>query len=491
MKKLPENVEYRGGGWYRLPDGSTAKGRSEVLAALNGNAKNNEADTLTIERLDFARRGGLQYGGDRDVYKVAGYKKEPRYEDYWSYYDRHPIAGRIVDMPAQTTWRHSPEIVEPDVEDGTEFTKGFVEMSERLGLWSRMERVDRLSRIGQYAVLLIGATDVATVEDLVLPLERVNGPEDIAYLAHYSQRSATIESWDTDPRSERFGLPEFYRIDLSRNNTNFRAGTVLVHASRVIHVAEDVLEDDTYGRPVLRRVLNTIFNDEKVDAASAEAFWQLADKILQLNIDPEAALSTNALSEIDTKMQALYHDLRKHFYLQGGELSWLGGDSPDPSAISEVLATKMAAGSNIPKRILFGSERGELASNQDERNYFGSISERQEHHAEPHMLRVLIDRLMDINALPRPGAQGYEVQWPDLYVPTEKEVAERNKLNAETASALTPIGGDPRELVEVDDERNVWLRPSEEWEMRPEVGEIEETGVPDPDAPEGDQEGEE
>jgi hypothetical protein len=455
-----------GKGWYDV-GGRKVRGRDNALRAARNGASNSEADTFTLDRLDFSRRAGFQFGGDRDIYEVAGYKKEPKYEDYWSYYDRHPIASRIVDLPAKTTWRRPPEIVEPDKEDGTEFTEAFDELAKRLGLWGRLERVDRLSRIGQYAVLLIGTRDGLNFDR---PLTRLFGAEDVVYLSGYSQRHARIDTWVTDRGDERHGSPEFYQIDTSRGNSSFRSGaqtsgTERVHWSRVIHIAEDVLDDEVHGRPVLRRVLNTVFNDEKVDAASSEAFWQLADRILQLKADPEA--TGVDFAAVDQQLQLLYHDLRRSFMMQGGELSWLGGDSPDPTGISEVLATKLAAGAGIPKRILYGSERGELASSQDERQWLGTVRERQETHAEPNILRALIDRLIMLQALPRPGEAGYDALWPNLYEPTEQEISERNKSTADTAKALSPIGGDPYELVEVDEEGNVRLRPSEEvWAER-------------------------
>jgi len=457
MAKTPE---YRGGGWYQLPDGSKVKGRQAALRATN-----TEADTHTLQRLDFASRAGLQYGEDRDIYKVAGYKKTPTFKDYWAYYDRHPIAGRIVDLAAKTTWREPPDIVEPEKEDGTEFTKAVTEMADRLKLWSRFESADRLSRIGQYSVLFIGVK--GGTDDMSIPLERLSDPDDVAYLMQYSEQYAKIVEWVTDPTDERFGLPKLYEIDFSRRNSKFRVRRSKVHWSRVLHIAEDPLEDDVYGRPILKRVLNTIFNDDKVDAASAEAFWQLADKILQLKIDPEAQLSEDDKDDVDEKLQLLYHDLRKYFTLQGGELSWLGGETADPTAISEILAMKMAAGSGYPRRILFGAEQGELASSQDERNYRGTISERQEQHAEPNMVRAFIDRLIELGALPTPGPEGYDVLWPELYEATDEEKATTAKARADTAKILTPIGGDPYELVTVDDEGMVRLRTSEEvWAER-------------------------
>jgi len=485
MSKMPE---YRGGGWYELPNGNKVQGKNAAFLALAAETMglNTEADAFTLERLDFARQAGLQYGGDRDVYKVAWYKKTPTFRDYWAYYDRHPIAGRIVDLAAKTTWRDPPVVVEPEQEDGTEFTAAFAELAGRLDLWSRFERADRLARIGCFGVILLGVRDDGKLDE---PLHGLSGPEAVVYLSQYSERYVAIDSWVKDPSDERFGMPEFYEIDLSRKNARFKANRERIHWSRVLHIAEDPLEDDVYGRPILKRVLNTIFNDEKVEAASAEAFWQLADKILQLNIDKDAQIGEDALDDIDEKLQLLYHDLRKHFYLQGGELSWLGGETSDPSAISDILATKLATGSGYPRRILFGSEQGELASSQDERNYLGTISERQEQHAEPNFVRAFIDRLISIGALPPPGKDGYTVIWPELYKASDQEKAETNKARADTAKALTPIGGDPYELVTVDDEGVVSLRNSEEvWDERAAMPEPD-TGTEEGDEPpeEGDE----
>lgn len=422
---------------------------------------NVDADSLSVDRLDFARRVGIQYAGQRDIYKVAGYKRNPAFEDFWSYYDRHPIAARIVDMPPKATWRKDPEIVDdPDSEDDTEFMAQVRELAKRVSLWRRMEKVDRLARIGQYAVLLIGVKGQPRLE---LPLGKLSGPDDVAYLAQYSERHAKIASYVEKNDDDRYGLPEFYNIDLSRGGQGMgAAGATKVHWTRVIHVAEDSLLDDIHGRPALLRVLNTIFDDMKVDAASAEAFWQLADKILQMKIEKDSNISDPQLAALDVQLREIDHDLRRRISIRGGELAWLGGDTPDPGPISEVIAGKLAAGSGIPMRILFGSERGELASSQDERNWLGSIGERQEQHAGPGLVREFIDRLLEFGGLVRPGVEDYEVQWPNLYELSDKEIQERNQATAETAKSLTAVGGDPYDLVEIDEDRNVWLRPKDD-----------------------------
>jgi hypothetical protein len=281
-------------------------------------------------------------------------------------------------------------------------------------------------------------------------------------------------------------LPETYRIDMSRKNKEFVSetgdqGTQIVHWSRTIHIAEDLLEDDVYGRPILLRVLNTVFNDTKVEAASAEAFWQLADKILVASIDAQAQLQQGDIDALSAQLAEIMHDLRRQISLKGGNLDWVGGDTPDPTGLAELIGTKLGAGAGIPKRILYGSERGELASSQDERNYLGTVQDRQTQHAGPNIVRALIDRLIEFGAVRPPGREGYEVQWANPHEPTEQEVAERNKAAADTAKALTPVGGDPLELVEIDDDRNVWLRPSAEiWEERQAMGAPARGEAPEP-----------
>ena len=157
-------------------------------------------------------------------------------------------------------------------------------------------------------------------------------------------------------------------------------------------------------------------------------------------------------------LEDMVHDLRRQFVGHGVELKQLAGDPPDASNVLEMYKALTAVGSGIPTRILYGSEQGQQASNQDERAYFGMVGERQEQHAEPNILRAFIDRMVLVGALPEPRG-GYTVVWPTLFEESDATKAESNKKRAETAKALTPMGGDPRELIEVDEEHNVWLIP--------------------------------
>jgi hypothetical protein len=441
----------------------------------NGNATNARLALLSdaLDRLAFAQLHGLQYEDARDLYKLGGYPRTLTFNHYASLYQRDPVAGAIVDMPAETTWRLPPEISEPDRPDGTSFTEAWTELAERLQVWRRFEAVDKLARIGRYAVLLIGTKGADNA--LASPLPRMRGPDAVLYLAPYAEAHAKPDTWVTDTGDPRYGQPESYAIDLAGSVEGFRrtgGGTQIVHASRVLHIAEGALTDPVYGRPALERIYNDLADYAKISTSTAEAFWQRVAGILVAQLKStvgatEVEWDDGDLASLDETLKELYHDLRRTAYIQDGELKRLAETEPDPGPASKLYERRISAGSGIPARMIFGSETGERSSTEDQKSWLGQIGERQTTHGEPVFVRAFIERLILAGALPRPSADGYDVVWPTLFKESELEVASANRARAETAKALTALGGDPLALVEVDEDRNVWLIPRDASEPSP------------------------
>jgi hypothetical protein len=67
----------------------------------------------------------------------------------------------------------------------------------------------------------------------------------------------------------------------------------------------------------------------------------------------------------------------------------------------------------IPKRIFVGSERGELASTQDDDSWNDTVKGRQNGHATCNIVVAFIDMLIDATVLPVPE-NGFYVSWPDI-----------------------------------------------------------------------------
>lgn len=454
-------VEYRDGGWYELPSGEKVRGASTALNRVNGDRQ--AVQSLKTDRLRAFRKAGFQYGGERDIWTVAGYPEEQNLDahHYYQRYDRQHIAGRLVDMAPQATWRHAPTIHE-DGDTDTEFAGAVQELMDRddLRFVHRLERLDRQSRIGRFGGMLIGQATL-TDRDLRTEMEPMQGPEDVIYLSTFDERHIEVEDWEDDPSEERFGLPTLYRVDLSSGVTGFPDADAVVHWSRIIHVAEDRLSDEIYGRPALKRVFNLLVDLEKITAATAEAYWQLADQILLASLDPDMEVGDNQMDEFGEAIEEMYHDLRRQISGQGIDLDWVGGDTPDPSDPVTLYMRLIASAAQpgIPTRMLFGSETGERASTQDKKTWHETISSRQEQHAEPVILRATLNRLQEYGALPE--SEDYGVKWPNLFELPESEEAEIDSQRADAAASLTPVGGDPMERVRITDEGRVELEPTE------------------------------
>ena len=382
-------------------------------------------------------RLGKGFNGERDYYQVLGYDLEPEVDDFLSRYTRDDIAGRIVDLPAQDTWKKRPILIDgdsrsDDEEPKSEFIKAWQALTdtdgdEAINAYHYFERIDRLSGVGRFGVLIIGVRDGKTLEEPFegFPSGGKAGPQDILYLRACSEASVMINPSDVDrdPQSRRFGKPLFYSINI--DNT-YGGVYSRVHWSRCIHVAEDLLEDEVFGRPRLERILNRLDDIMKIVGGSAEATWKLMRKGLAILAREGYKMpqDTDSKNEFNAQLEEYDHGLRRYLRLAGVDVEELGSQVVDPSGLFDIIISLIAAASDIPKRILIGSERGELASTQDERAWGRVIANRQTNFAEPVILRAFINWCIKAKVLPPPVSGKYKVEWPKLYELTEKEESE-------------------------------------------------------------------
>lgn len=421
-------------------------------------------------RSSLADRAAMQFGTDRDMWETLGYDSEIKLSDYYARFRRNALAGRIVDAPAQTTWREPPIVRGVDEGDGGAFEEAIRNLDDRLSLWHYMERADRLAGVGHYSVILLGSKRADSLEDPLLPSE-IGQPDDLAYLSVYREEHAPVESFVEDTTDPRFGRPEIYEIDIlgdlvttesnkKRGSLKARARTsdngIMVHWSRVIHVAEDLLEDEVYGRPRLERVWNLLDDMLKTTGGSAEMLWNNVAGIWWANVNNDADLDADDLSNLEEQILAALHGLRRFVGTRGvDDLTQVGGATPDPSGVFKVQQSLVAAATGIPQRMLFGSEKGELASTQDEATWFGVVAERRQKFAEPMIVRALLDRFIALDVLAAP-ANGYEVEWPDLYQLDDMERAELASKKALALKNAAPMG-DTSAVVSIEEIRTEFL----------------------------------
>ncbi len=422
----------------------TDNGSKETLMRISGKMRK-ITDLVTNgviqTRAELSGALGKSYGTTRDLYKALGYKKQPTFQDYYDRYERQDIAKAIVDIPVTSSWRLYPTIKETQDQEKegeeTQFEESIGKLIKESKMFHYLSRVDRLSGIGQYAVLLVGYNDGSVLK------EEVKSASEILYLQTYNEDNAKIEEWDVDEKSPRYGLPLVYQLKVTNPDRSSRK-TIEVHHTRVLHVSEGLLESDVFGSSRLKSVLNRLQDLDLIMGGSAEMFWRGAFPGFGVMAKEGVSFMDDAqsLADFETELDSYFNNLQRYFRIEGADIKEMHTQVADPTNHVDVQLTAISAARRIPKRILIGSERGQLASEQDETAWNTSVDERRRNYIEPMMLRPFIDMQIERGVLPDPVG-GYVVEWPDLFVTSEEDKAKVSKTKSESIAIYSnSVGAD-------------------------------------------------
>lgn len=381
-------------------------------------------------RAELAATLGKSFGGDRDLYTQLGYPKTLTFEQMNARFVRQDIAKTVVTAYPEATWKGKPTVYETEDEDETAFEKDWNNLIKAIRVFHYLTRADKVAGIGQYGVIFLGLDDPnnKTPEKMV----KKGTAKRLLYMQVLSQSNAAIGSTVKDVKNERFGKPLTYKLQLSQQSdatTTAPIGVRLtkkettVHWTRVIHIPDGALESDVFGTPRLECVYNALQNLAMVGWSSAEMFYKGAYPGLALEGREGAELEESS-DDLDDEVEDYIHGLSRVLRLRNAEAKMLAPVVADPESHVKVQLQFISGATRIPIRILIGSERGELASSQDARNWNERVAERQQDFAEPTILKPFAERLVHAGVLSEPGEDGINVAWPPLVSLGEKEKAE-------------------------------------------------------------------
>ena len=381
-----------------------------------------------IDRLQLAARAGVQFDDKRDLYLVFGYKRNLNYQHFLAKYARQGIAGRVVDAPPEATWS------DPPVFDGSAAQEKVLdELVKKFKLWSMLERTDRLSRLGRFATMLIG-----------IPTGRVQGPPQkrtsnkVVYLRPLGETQVSIHKFVEDPTDERFGLPELYKVQFDSpiaksigvETVVKRVDAMDVHWARMLHVTENPLDDDVVSTPTIAKIFNDLDDLLKVSGGTSEMYWLGARQGIQADVDKEMEIDPQDAADLADELEEYQHQLRRIIRTRGVKLNVLESQAPNPESVFDMIISLISGATGIPKRILTGSEVGQLASEQDRANWAERIQERRALFAEPYILNPFIDRLIMLGVMPEGD---YSWKWPEAF---KESPLERSQTMAAKARAV-------------------------------------------------------
>jgi len=407
------------------------------------------AQSVMMFRSKFANVAGLSFGGKRDMYAVLGYPREITIPESRSMFERNEVANRIVKARPKATWRGGFEIVEDeDPNTETQFEKEFSDLDHRLKISDTFRRADTLAGISRYAIVVIGAPG-----EMDTPLERCTADE-IDYLQPYAEEDALIDEFDIDSKSRRFGKPKFYQLKrttvATARSTNAISMNKRVHWTRVIHIADGLLDDSIYGEPRCKCVWNRLCDLEKVTGGGSEAFWKRSDPGMQFDLDPTLDIDLTTpegqaeQTALNTKIEEYEHGLRRILFTRGVKANVLNAGVAEFAQSVTSIMTLISVGTGIPQRVFTGTEQGKLAGKQDRVSWDNEIIDRQNDWAEPCVIEPFIDRLVQLGALSQPK-DGYEVRWSTIRSMDDEQ-------RAATAKSWADLNGTPAGIVVSADE---------------------------------------
>lgn len=419
----------------------------------------------------------------RDLDKECGYPKgliTP--EQYQLLWERDPVGNRVDRCLPEDTWLISPELYEDEsVEDFTAFEQAWVDLgkgmciepshadeAESHPLIEDWERVDVLSGIGSYGIMVLGLDDerdlslpvLGMIEQNSIPLKgvekdsegRIIPPGDqerprrydrfsfsinaeqtrgrkLSYVHCLPEVNCPISAWEINPSSPRYGQPHTYQVTFNDPGTSRYAvgpplGTMMVHWTRVIHVADNLEASKLFGAPRCRPVYNRIVDCQKIYGAGGEGYWKAGFPGISYETHPQMGGDVQ-INKAQTRreLENYMNSLQRMLVGVGMTAKTLAPNVADPTAFLKANLEAISINLDIPMRILLGSERGELSSNQDDRRWKAKSRKRRVRHASPRIAFPTTNRLINVGVLPVPP-KGFKCWWADADSQTEPEKAD-------------------------------------------------------------------
>ena len=410
-------------------------------------------------------------------------------QKYQDLYDTEPMATRVVQLMPKECWQMQPSVHEDDDEDNvTEFEEAWDELGKQLRpeskykdesgsiIWDYLYRLDMLSGIGTFGILLLGIDDGKLLEQPVdgcppdgyptdqtgvsqdqngrgaageskdiyggvvpnqplgqvgtdaqyfqtqfspfTPPKKKPGKPKLIFLKVFAETLVQVVQYEAVITNPRFGHPLMYMVTINdprqpHTGVGLPMATVRVHWSRVIHVPSDSVESsEVFGVPRCRPVIRPILDCSKIRGAGAEGYWRACISIISLETHPQLGgdVIMNSVANRNM-MENIFGGMQRYAEMSGMSMKSVAPTITDPASQIDKNIEAICIVMECPVRVFKGSERGELASSQDDSDWNGRVHGRRLLRCTPKIIVQFIDRLIMIGVLPEP--EEYHIDWPD------------------------------------------------------------------------------
>ncbi len=243
----------------------------------------------------------------------------------------------------------------------------------------------------------------------------------LLYARAFTSAHVTPVRWERNRSSPRYGQPTHYHFDFGdplRGSAYLGpADTAEVHWTRVLPLASDArFRAAVYeGVSALWPVYPEIYNVQKVKGASGEGYWRSGIPRTVLKTPSAIAGAPRTVVRrqvVRDEWEKLENSLDKMAIVENLEPVQINPQLVDPTPHVDLNLKLISVALNMPRRKLEGSERGELASSEDEGDWNDVVRARQRNRTVPHQVVPLVDRFRGLGLLPPPRGGKYKCGWP-------------------------------------------------------------------------------
>jgi hypothetical protein len=290
----------------------------------------------------------------------------------------------------------------------------------------------------------------------------------LLYLRAYPEYLAQVVRWESNPTSPRYGMPVMYLLTLNDptqvnqySGVGMDKSSMYVHWTRVLHIAEsDMSSNESLAFPRLQNVFNYVYNCTKISASSPEGYWKSAFTILSAETNPQLGGDVEVdETAVKRSIENLQNSLQRSWLGKGMSLKTVAPSVTEPTSHLDMQLKLICITKGWPKRIWEGSERGELASSQDEQEHVSRMEGRQVTYLSPRLIAPFFNSLIMFGVVAEPKSGGFYINWPPLRKENPTQRAQRfltkvQAYGAATGGNITTLFSEKDILTKLDDFTN-------------------------------------
>lgn len=352
------------------------------------------------------------------------YPKVLTSEDIFTLYDFSGLAQRIVSVFPEQSWKSDIYVYETEEFRVTAFEEAWDSLYKKLKLSYYFEKADVLSGIGRFGVMVLGFNDGKSLDKPCIKAS------ELLYIRCLSEQNVQIEQTERDINSPRYGYPTLYRITL-RDEASGASVDKIVHWSRIIHVAETVLDSELFGVSRIWPVRYRVIDVERILGSSSAGYYRHGIPGVFYGTDPDADVSDDDVDAIKSDMKDYASGVNRYMFGRGIVPQMLQASVTDPETYVRSQYQYICAFLGVPLRVFMGSESGQYASSQDRNTFQDKILVRQTKFCKPVILEPFVDRLIQVGVLPKPGNNEYQIAFKEENLATPLEKAQTAKMYSE------------------------------------------------------------